>query len=738
MQYIELGWHTVPLSGTIKRLPDGTKTVPFFEKDWRDKYTATFNEKAVPLMGAITGKCSGIVAIDCDNTAAFEIFKALDPDYEVIFYSIGKGNQLCGTFIYSYEDGELEDTFKLHNEILSLDFYNANGFIYLPCENNHTKQAAPHLNYRKMPEATKALLLQLKKQNTKQVVNTAVASSYSCLAPLVAQFNQTRKYMPGLFRILTPRDFRDIESYVRDGHLHPKEVPDGRGSEYLSKVSAILGADISINQEMYVQALTLINSLFTVPMVSKRLDSTIIDPMLDGAAIDGVEIWQYDENWDRHRVILPTKRQASLELMYDDVLMEYFAIDMANERVQRFGRDTDLMQHIEAVGTAPPKKAELKRNIPLVNTVLEPSKPFGYLNPDDSLVKEFNLFRATPGLRVLHNPDSFVDKYIEPTTTLQFLQTLVPEVEMHGYLLKFLKHKMLTLSYSPVILYFLGVQGSGKDTLVSMLETIISNIARPTVKEFLEPYNGYMCNNFFVQLDEYGNQLQRASDREEALGKLKAYSGKQELSLRVMRADGVPYKHRVTFIATANKNPLMLEDGERRIAFFDTPNKLEEQAWVKKLGGVAILQDKLKDEIVDFCYYLAVYVEDFKGDGYTIPPLTERKHELIANSMTLVAKIVYCFKHNKINLIIDLAEENECLQLRDELQSGTVHSSTVVEAYEQITEHQGDGKYLLKQLRTNPAWQRTNNKGRHDFKFVINPFEEEQECDTSCMTLPTL
>ncbi|MGY2498333.1 hypothetical protein, partial [Klebsiella pneumoniae] len=122
-----------------------------------------------------------------------------------------------------------------------------------------------------MPDTIKNLLLQLHwqyKQRKDQTTSSEV-KNYSCLAPIVSQFLQTRKYMPGLFRIITPKDFREEESYLRDGHLHPVDVPAGRGSEYLMKVSAILGADLSIDEEMYVNAMSQINGLFADPMDQK-------------------------------------------------------------------------------------------------------------------------------------------------------------------------------------------------------------------------------------------------------------------------------------------------------------------------------------------------------------------------------------------------------------------------------------------------------------------------------------
>lgn len=44
-------------------------------------------------------------------------------------------------------------------------------------------------------------------------------------------------------------------------------------------VSAILGADLSIDEEMYVNAMSQINGLFADPMDQKRLNATILTPM---------------------------------------------------------------------------------------------------------------------------------------------------------------------------------------------------------------------------------------------------------------------------------------------------------------------------------------------------------------------------------------------------------------------------------------------------------------------------
>ena len=86
-QFIDAKWYTVPLEGIIERLPDGSKTLPNFEYGWRIKYSKNFNTKEVKLASGLTGKISGIIAIDCDNSVTEDIFKKLDPDHDFEFKS---------------------------------------------------------------------------------------------------------------------------------------------------------------------------------------------------------------------------------------------------------------------------------------------------------------------------------------------------------------------------------------------------------------------------------------------------------------------------------------------------------------------------------------------------------------------------------------------------------------------------------------------------------------------------
>ncbi|BAM63068.1 primase [Edwardsiella phage ETP-1] len=738
--FIDAGWHTVPLRGELKRTESGDKTVPVFESNWRHKYQEERNDTATKLGGTITGEVSGIIAIDCDNSATFAIFTAMDPDYTFLFLSKGKLDKngvekQCGTFIYKY-DAELAESFSINDGSMALDFYSDRGFVYLPTAANETKVALQELpELKSAPPATKVLLQQLVKTRPEAKQASPMASNImtaNCLAPLVCQYNTNPgKVMPGLFRIITPRDFRDTPEYVSQGYLRPDQVPEGRGSEYLSKVSAILGADVSIDAALYNETMHNINNLYDVPMGKDRLDKTILDPMISGRAnISGKAIWQYDEAWEQYRLVLSSKRQSSLELCFDDRRNAYYVVDAANEHYKVFSRDSELVAYVSATASNPPKKIDMLRSLPIVNVKSQPNKPFGFNEGDDPTARTLNTFIQTPELAIMSNPDSYAALYKRPTTTLKFLETLVPEEEMRDFLLGFTKRKLLTFEYSPVILYFLGVHGSGKDTYVRILETIVGNVARPTTKEFLEMFNGWLLDAYFVQLDEYGNQMTRISEREEALGKLKAYTGKQNVQIRAMRTDGFTYHHNATFIMTANKNPLMLEDGDRRVALLPTPNVLAEQDWVIDAGGVTVVHERIMNEVKDFAYYLAVEVPMLSPNQYMKPPESVAKRKLVADSMYAAQRLAYCFKHSMKDYLLDLAEDFSATKFAEAVKRGRVYTEDIEPLYDAMTDMQGDIRAVTKAFRLlNVPTTTTTRNGSKTQCVTIGEHVEEEKWD---------
>lgn len=725
--FIDAGWYTVPLEGKLERLPTGKKTLPKFEVEWKEKYARNFNKERVPLAGALTGKLSGIMAIDCDNQLTYDMFRALDQTNNFLFISEGKPEG-GGTILYAYD--ERVGTFKLRTEQIALDFFSDEGFIYLPTEDNKTKESwsqytkLPEL--KKAPESVLAMLLALKAKTPAHTVaktNEIKKSISNRLAPMLEVFVRNKKYDPAVFKIITPYSFRDLPSYVTKGHLHPNDVPRGRGSEYLSKLSAILGADISVNRELYTNSIMLINSMWPAERAKneKELMSTIINPMLEErATIDGQVIWKYDPHWEQMGFIATGINGDYLESYYDDVKGMYYLVNYTVPYVKTYGDKRPVITTLKTLLGRGITEQQYDSTKQIVRTVLTPSLEFGHVYGTDN----FNLFHQTKELNILNNPLPYKDNYVRPTHILKYFESLIPDDFMRKYVLSFIKTKLTTFDYSPVVLYMIGKPGSGKDTLVNILATIIGQeyVAKPDTKVFLEQYNGWLLDKYIVHLDEYGNKLSRTFERQEALGKIKAYTGKQDIQIRAMRNDGYNYRHAATFIMTANSNPLPVENDDRRFALINTPNKLAVQDWVVEAGGVRHVVEKLiPAEVMDFCYYLATEVPILKGNDYVIAPETEEKERLILDSMPAAEQICFYIQNSRFEELSELAEEHAIVNFKEGWERCRLRDEKIAELYAAMTEGQGVHRTIIRQLKgIGISRSHTTKLGANDFFYYIN------------------
>lgn len=700
--FIGAGWHTVPLEGKLERLEGGKKTLPFFEAEWRANYTKKFNEERKPLAGAITGAVSGIIAIDCDNDLTYSMFKAFDPTYDFHFISKGKPSG-GGTIIYKYTDKV--GGFKLNTDNIALDFYSDEGFVYLPTEANATKEswlAVKELPELKEPPEAIIAMLQTFKMKVASAnglkVNTVKHTISNRLAPMIENFIKKKAYDPILFKVITPYSFRDLPSYVTKGHLHPNDVPVGRGSEYLSKISAILGADISINIELYTNAMMLINSLWKDPIEDNKLLATIINPMIEErSTVDGNVIWQYDPHWEQMGFIATSVNGDYIESFYDDVKGLYYLVNYTIPYIKTFSDKRPVITTLKTLLGRSVTEQQYDSTKQLIRTALNPSLEFGHIEGGDS----FNLFRQTLELAVINNPEPYKDQYNRPNTIINFFESLIPDDDMRAYTLSFIRTKLTTFKYSPVILYLIGKPGSGKDTLVNILRQIIGQeyVSKPDTKVFLEQYNGWMIDKYIIQLDEYGNKLTRSSEKQEVLGKLKAYTGSSELQIRAMRQDGYNYHHCTTFILTANSNPLPIESDDRRVAFIKTPNKLERQQWVLEAGGISHIQDLIKSEIMDFCYYLGTEIKNLSNDEYVTPPNTADKEKLILENLPAAEQIIYHIQYSRFDELVALAEEFGVMNFHAEWENNRLMDDKLAELYEVMTEGNGSHRTIVKMMK---------------------------------------
>jgi hypothetical protein len=188
-----------------------------------------------------------------------------------------------------------------------------------------------------------------------------------------------------------------------------------------------------------------------------------------------------------------------------------------------------------------------------------------------------------------------------------------------------------------------------------------------------------------------------------------------------MRSDGYNYKHSITFIMTANTNPLPVEADDRRFAFIKTPNKLEIQDWVKEHGGISAVQDRIKEEVMDFCYYIATEVPALTFDEYVIAPMTKDKERLMLDSMPAVEQISYYIKNSQFEMLKDIAEEHNVKNFDENWEKNKLEDSKLEELYISMTEGQGSHRAVIKALKSlGLNRQHTTRHGQNVYYYFIN------------------
>jgi hypothetical protein len=163
----------------------------------------------------------------------------------------------------------------------------------------------------------------------------------------------------------------------------------------------------------------------------------------------------------------------------------------------------------------------------------------------------------------------------------------------------------------------------------------------------------------------------------------------------------------------------MLEDGDRRMAMFSTPNKLESQDWVRAAGGVSKVQKAIAEQIKDFCYWLSTEGPEIQSAEYVQPPESEFKHKIIADSMYAAAKIAYAIKHGMWQYLIDLADMHQLDDLPGAIAAQQLRTADLEGLYDALTDFKGHFKTVIKELQNfNIPLRRTTHN--HTPTYIID------------------
>jgi len=697
--FIDLELHTIPLNGKhIKRDSKGKKHGFSMPSNWQEQYSKHLNELATPLGGLITGK-DGLVAIDCDDKKTYDLFRQLDSANTAYFNSIGKldkkGNLLeCGTILYKHDDS-LPISFRTNNGY-DLDYYNGSGFVFLPTVHNETKtvwlendnklynQDGLEVIFHSMPSTVKDLLelLHVRPEPAKTIATTTTSlSSRGFLAKALVGVD-FKEYNPLVTKILTPKEYRSAK-YVKQGHLHPNDI-QGSGHMYLFKIACILAGDNTVDKDLFRDIMDYLNQLWDEPMSDKLLEKTIIAPIISGRSINqttGDPYWTYDENWETVAgwSVIDKMDGYLWDIFYDPFKSQYFLYNTITERIEQRDDESRLIKHIRASTIGKFNQAEVIQEMNNLLTIVEPSQDFGYLNDD----MNFNLFKPTESLKVLHDPEAYADSYKIPTEFIDYMEHFIPSEQQRNYLLSLIRTKLTTFNYSPVVPYIIGVQGSGKNTLISVIANMLGHqyvVPDVTGSQFIEKYNDWMVDKYVVHLNEMAETLPTAKERKEAQGKLKTYTGSTIMQVRAMRTGYVQTEMRAMFIMTANSSPLTIEDKDRRLYYISTPNVFDFSPQCQASSPTAIYNAIMR-QTKDIAYYLATEIENLSDMDYIRAPEHEGKNSMIFLSLNTSNKIGWALANGEFDLLVDFLINPD--PLFEDKESGRVTLASLVKVYEE-------------------------------------------------------
>jgi len=708
-QFIDRGYWTAPLGGKhIVRDSKGKKKGFNFFTSWKELYSNTRNQVPSPIGVILTGKGKNIVAIDCDCTKSYHLFKALDPTNTAVAVSVGKldkdGEPIeCGTFLYAYTDSLPAN--KSMKGQYDIDWINGVNSIFLPTEDNKTK-----LSWKEDEEGTlynhdgEVVAISPMPQLVMDTLNAIIAFKESEVEQTksVAKtiYNQRARgylgrilpnlemeegeYNPEVTKLLTPRELRS-KLYLSQGHLHPNDI-DGGYHNYLFSIACNLAGDNSVDPQLATQTIEYINNLGEDPIPHKKLHQQVIDGIVSGRQLNqfGEPYWRYDANWESLRSWTAVAKTNGdlIDIFYDQFNKDYFVYNTQTDRIMVFTKRGEVFEHISATTIEAYNQKEVISDMSNVQTVISPKEDFGYIEEDT----KFNLFKPTKALRILADHTEYEPHYKEPTEFISYIEHFIPDEQQRIYFLSLLRTKLTTFDYSPVVPYIIGIAGSGKGVLMTIIERIMGReyVSRDVSGQmFISPFNkGWLEHKFFVNLNELAEGLQNKVEKTKALGDLKLYTGSDHFKCHGKGRDPYDAPQNAMFIMTANHNPLPIEDTDRRVYYISTPNTFDSSPQCQASKSSNDVYNTIINQTEDIAYWLATEVTNLKGNDYTTAPHHAGRNTIIFDSLPIGEKLVWALAKKEFKLIDNYLYEP--IELFEHVNEGRVYLENLVNAYNQI------------------------------------------------------
>ena len=589
------------------KLYDNKQLVPF-PSEWKNtyRYSSVKTDKVSPVMAAVIEP--PLIFIDFDvkehYLTALRLLHeiqlqscyhavAVGPDQEILGGHLGF--RVNTTDVATFNSTTTSELNEKHYEIYlnsllgaksdNIDIQYNGRLIYLATSGNKTKKliSCPTTvnDFCELPESLVYFLTAIRPIERKIVQIQRDYDNSTFFQPKVkslllnAERRATRSDMIEFFSEFMPADYRGKIS-------HPDELTAKLGEkphDFLLKCSTKLGADPSIDQETYRNAMNAINSLCSPAKNMDDLSVQIIDRMVTGKAeIDGVSIWNYDENWQNKTLTITDRTREDVHSVYlvdNDSMYLMFNHTTADYQLLKKQDMTDRVTSLSGS-----TKAKIVEKIRPVTLVRDSQLDYGFFDKN----RMFNSYRMSTSQKVARGILPTSD-YEHPVEMLKYFETLVQDEGVREWLFRFWYTSLVTDWYTDVLLYFDGKGGSGKSLFSKLFAVSFEDVGEEgePIESYHEmredvvddKYNEYMGTAKVIVCEEIGAYRDRRKAQKLAND---AKAKTANMSVRRLGRPAIRVDVSAIYMFTSNE-PLDLfkqDMDQRRLAFIKTPNALKD------------------------------------------------------------------------------------------------------------------------------------------------------------------
>jgi len=599
-------------------------------------------DKAIAI---IMGKCiPPLVAIDADSAytrdALLVAINAQPEGQQPIFLAISTKEKhgkdgLHAIYIDSGDNKELYDSLGIQNNHkklgADLDIIRGDNILFLAGKANSLKDIisiSTDLSHKPaIPPLVQTVIRGLTpppaQPANKEVTNYSyeVMDNQTDVATLLLDFQEAPKKRPEIINsFLQLRTAKDQRKLFSDGILAPEKY-QGKPHSLLLGLSLALKKDVGVSKDLHRAVISYINEHLPHSKDISALEAELIKP-------DTQDPYPYIEEWKNMTASIRNKRNHILNLYAISVSSEtmikgikYIVHNSNNNEITMF-KDLAALKNELISDTGMPAKriAALQPKIDPVALIERPDRPFGLIAKENSR-PDFNIYHRTMVQEVFYNAKEYSEDRKYPTTILALLESQFGEDKTHKLLLPFLRHKLLTREPTALIFALMGPPYSFKTGFFEgILRPLFSNqrYLKTNGDILADKWNDYLVNLDILAIDEFHHLLgtKLLKPVVQTLNKFGAeyHEGIRRMNASVSKGEEVPQEVSA-FIAMNKVVPPVTEIvGERRLVV----------GYADKTAAQALgiddehIKQRVKNEMVDFAYYLATQVADISYKDYNL------------------------------------------------------------------------------------------------------------------------